>query len=87
MEKDIHVIEYKLRAKPEIDQKIEHPVPKSWPWTCDTVVLKLYKKQIKSENHETCQDIMIAYVEGVIKSWQGVVKFCHVRCLDFIDAR
>jgi hypothetical protein len=29
MEKDIHVIEYKLRAKPEIDQKIEHPVPKS----------------------------------------------------------
>jgi hypothetical protein len=29
----------------------------------DPVVLKLYKTQTKSENHKTCQDVMISYVE------------------------
>ena len=28
---------------------------------------------MKSENHETCRDVMISYVEDVIKIWEGLV--------------
>ena len=52
----------------------EHLVHKTWPWTCGRVVFKFYKKQTKSENHETCQDVMISYVEAVIKIWEGFAQ-------------
>ena len=29
---------------------------------------------MKSENHEICHDIMISYVEIVIKNWGGFAK-------------
>ena len=45
----------------------EHFVHETWPQTCCRVVFKLYKKQMKSENHETCEDVMISYVEVMIK--------------------
>ena len=45
----------------------EHLVYETWPRTCDRVVFKFYKKQTKTENLETCRDIMISYVEAVIK--------------------
>ena len=48
----------------------EHLVHETWPRTCGRVVFKFYKKQTKSENHETCQDVMISYVEAVIKIWE-----------------
>ena len=35
---------------------------------------KFYKNQTKSENYEICQDIMISYMEAVIKNWAGFVK-------------
>ena len=61
----------------------EHIVHETWPRTCGRVVFKFYKKQTKSENHETCQDVMISYVEAVIKIWGGfaqVVTYdaCHL---------
>jgi hypothetical protein len=42
--------------------------------TCDPVVLKLYKTQINSKNHESCWDVMISYVETMIKIWKCFVK-------------
>ena len=48
----------------------EHHAHETWPRTCDPVVLKLYKIQTKSENHETCPHIMISYIEDVIKIWE-----------------
>ena len=45
----------------------EHLVHETWPRTCGRIVFKFYKKQTKFENHETCQDVMISYVEAVIK--------------------
>ena len=52
----------------------EHLVHETWPRTCGRVVFKFYKKQTKSENHETCQDVMISYVEAVIKIWEGFAQ-------------
>jgi hypothetical protein len=47
----------------------EHYAHETWPWNCDVVVLKLYKIETKLENNETCRDVMILYVEVVIKIW------------------
>ena len=58
----------------------EHLVHETWPRTCGRVVFKFYKKQTKFENHEICQDVMISYVEAVIKIWGGftqVVTYCN----------
>ena len=52
----------------------ERLVHETWPRTCGRVVFKFYKKQTKSENHETCQDVMISYVEAVIKIWEGFAQ-------------
>jgi hypothetical protein len=52
----------------------EHHVHETWPWTCDPVVLKLYKTQTKSKNYEPCQYVMISYEEVVIKNWYRFVK-------------
>ena len=52
----------------------EHLVHETWPRTCGRVIFKLYKKQTKSENHETCQDVKISYVEAVIKNWVGFAQ-------------
>ena len=39
-----------------------------WPRMCSWILLKFYKKQINSENHEICQDIMISYMESMLKN-------------------
>ena len=45
----------------------EHHVHETWPRTYGRVVFKFYKKQTKTENLETCRDVMISYVEAMIK--------------------
>ena len=52
----------------------EHHAHETWPWTYDLVVLKLYKTQTKSENHETCWQVMISYLETMIKIWDCFEK-------------
>ena len=52
----------------------EHLIHETWPRTYGRVVFKFYKKQTKSENHETCQDVMISYVEAVIKIWEDFAQ-------------
>ena len=52
----------------------EHLVHETWPRTRGRVIFKFYKKQTKSKNHETCQDVMISYVEAVIKIWEGFAQ-------------
>ena len=47
----------------------EHLVHETWPRTCGRVVFKFYKKQTKSKNHETCQDVMIVW--GLQKKFEG----------------
>ena len=59
----------------------KHLIHETWPQTCGRVVFKFYKKQTKTENLETCRDVMISYVEAVIKNWGGFAQVCHVRCL------
>ena len=34
---------------------------------CRGIIFKLYKKQTNFEDHEICQDLMILYVEAVVK--------------------
>ena len=36
---------------------------------------------MKSKNHEICHDMMISYVDVVVKNLEGFAQFCHVRCL------
>jgi len=57
----------------------EHLVHETWPQTCGRVVFKFYKKQTKSENHETCWDVVISYVEAMIKISED---FVHVVTYD-----
>ena len=57
----------------ERTRNFEHLVHETWPRTCGRIVFKFYKMQMKSENHETCRDVMISYVEDVIKIWEGLV--------------
>jgi hypothetical protein len=54
----------------------EHYANETWLWTCDLVVLKLYKPQTKSENHEPCLHIMISYVL-TNKNLTLFYKSCH----------
>jgi hypothetical protein len=42
---------------------------------CRRKVLKLYKIQIKFENHEFCRTAMMSYVEVVVKSWERFEHF------------
>jgi hypothetical protein len=60
-------------------QKFEHPLHETWPETCDRVVFKLYKMQRKSENHKTYRDVMVSYVETMIKNLTIFHESCHVR--------
>jgi hypothetical protein len=46
---------------------IEHHAHETRQQTFNLVVLKLYKTQTNSKNHKTCRDVMISYVETVIK--------------------
>ena len=32
------------------------------------------KKQMKSENHEICQDLTISYVEAMVKNWDDITQ-------------
>ena len=57
----------------EQTRNFEHLIHETWPRTCGRIVFKFYKMQTKSENHETCRDVMISYVEDAIKIWEGLV--------------
>ena len=56
----------------------EHLVHETWPRTCVWSIFKFYKKQTKSKNHETCQDIICG---GCDKKLRRFRASCHVRCL------
>jgi len=58
----------------KIGGNFEHLAHESWPRTCGWIVLKLYKKQTKSEKHKFCHDIMISYIEAVVKNRQGFTQ-------------
>jgi len=49
-------------------RNFEHFVQETRPRTCVRMILKFYQNQTKSENHEICQDVMISYVEAVVKN-------------------
>ena len=54
-------------------------VHETWPRTYVRSVFKFYKKQTTYENHETCWDVVISYVEAMIKIWED---FVHVVTYD-----
>ena len=58
----------------ERTRNFKHLVHETWPWTYRRIIFKFYKIQTKSKNYETCRDIMISYVEDVIKFWEGFAK-------------
>ena len=51
----------------ERTQNFGHLVHETWPRTCMRSVFKFYKKQTKSKNHETYWDVVISYMEVMIK--------------------
>jgi len=44
---------------------------------CCRIVVKLYKNQMKSENHEICHDIKISYVDVMEKNENVSHKLSH----------
>ena len=40
------------------------------------------KRRRKNENHEICHDVMISYMELVVKKLRRFHTFCHTQCLD-----
>ena len=54
----------------KMEENFEHLAHEPWLWMCGWTVLKFYKKQMKSENHKICHDIMITYLEAVVKNWE-----------------
>jgi len=52
----------------EIKRKFEYFDQETRPRTSVRMIFKFYKNQTKSENHEICQDVMISYVEVVVKN-------------------
>ena len=52
----------------DLKRKFKYLVRKTFPGTCDRIGFKFYKKQMSYENHDICHDIMISYVEIVIKN-------------------
>ena len=64
---NIHVMDSNVSLIHEMEGNFEHLSHEPWPRTCGRIVLKLYKKLTKSENHKICHDIMISYVEAKVK--------------------
>jgi hypothetical protein len=60
---------------------IEHHAHETRPQTYGPVVLKLYKTQTKSENHETCRHVMISYVE-IDKNLRLFRENSHALCVE-----
>ena len=54
-------------------------VHETCPRNCVWSVYKFYKMQTKSKNHETCWDVVISYVEAMIKISED---FVHVVTYD-----
>ena len=44
------------------------------PRACGPTVLNFYKKQMKSEKCEICNDIMISYVDAMVKIWKSFAQ-------------
>ena len=53
---------------PEMKGNFEYLIHETRPRTCGRIVFKLYKKQTKSENYEISQDLMISYMEAMVKN-------------------
>ena len=59
----------------QMKRNVEHFVHETRPRTCDQMVFKIIKKQTKSENYEIDYDMMVSYVEAVVKTnWEGFVQ-------------
>jgi len=69
---DIHVIESNLRHCWRIQRKIWTSCSRNI--TTNVWLDKFYKKQMKSENHEICHDIVLSYVKTVVKNWEDFSK-------------
>ena len=52
----------------DLKRNFKYLVRKTFQGTCDRIGFKFYKKQMNSENHEICLDVMISYEEVVIKN-------------------
>jgi hypothetical protein len=46
--------------------------------------LQMYKTQTKTENYETCQDVMILYVKVVIKIDNVSLKLSRTICINLV---
>ena len=52
----------------EMKGNFEHLIHETRQRTCGRIIFKFYKKQTKSENHEICEDLMISYMEAMVKN-------------------
>ena len=54
----------------EMEENFKHLAHEPWLVTCGRIILKFYKKQTNSENPKFCYDIMISYMESMVKNWE-----------------
>ena len=67
----------------ERNRNFGHLIHETWPRTYVQSVFKFYKKQTKSGNHKTCWDIVIWYMDAMIKISED---FMHVIMYDAYKA-
>ena len=65
--KYIHIMRSHGRPYPKMNGKFEVFDHEPCPRACGPTVLNFYKKQMKSEKCEICNDIMISYVDAMVK--------------------
>ena len=58
----------------ETKRNFKHLVHETHPPLHAWAVFKFYKKQTKSKNNEIWQNVMISYVEAVVKNWEGFTQ-------------
>lgn len=66
----------------EMKRMLEHLVQQTRPQTCDQMIFTFFKKQTKFWIHETCHDVMVSYMETMVKKWDG---FYIVSCTMFTN--
>ena len=71
---NIHVMDSNVSLIHEMEGNFEDLSHKPRPQPCGRIVLKFYKKQMKSENYNICRDIMISYAVAKVNNWEGFVQ-------------
>ena len=63
----------------DFKEKFEYLLHKTWPWTCDRIGFKFYKKQMNSKNHDICHDIICGGCDKKLRRFCKSYEVCWLR--------